>query len=149
MYESHWKLALPHQSEKNLKHSISLWKENLLEEDENMKVMSSYLFTIVIFQTFLLSSKYHLGDLTIVFAWTCSWILKMKPSFLGWKKVEFQGSVNYQASLIGLKTCLLQNWWSFTRPWANGEAKIFFFESLLKGLGGHPILFQTKEVILL
>ena len=58
--------ALPHHHEQTSEHNISLWKENLLEEDENMKVMASYLYTFVIFQYLLLSSNYLLDNLTIV-----------------------------------------------------------------------------------
>ena len=58
--------TLPLHPEHKSEESISLWKENLLEQDENMKVMASYLCTFVIVQSLLWSSNYQLGNLTIV-----------------------------------------------------------------------------------
>ena len=58
--------TLPLHLEQKSEESISLRKENLLEQDENMKVMPSYLCTFVIVQSLLWDSNYQLGNLIIV-----------------------------------------------------------------------------------
>ena len=96
--------SIPHNSEEELEHSISLCKDNLLEEDENIKVMASYLLMDLRFQNF------HDGLIDIILSNDClqqdSWISKMTSSFWGQKEVELQGSINYQGFHILLKTYL-------------------------------------------
>ena len=58
--------ALPLHHEQRSEHSISLRKDKLLEQDENMKVTSSCLCTLVIVQALLLSTSGRLCNLTIV-----------------------------------------------------------------------------------
>ena len=102
--------TLPLHHEQRSEHSISLWKDNLLEQDENMKVISSCLCNLVIVQSLFLITSGRLCNLTIVSSRSfCSWILKMNHSFRGPKEVESLALEECQVLAILLQTYVLQN----------------------------------------